>query len=81
MNTGKVFHDKDDGSYKFIARLGDGPPQLKRFPSFAAARNGLGSVIPFDELDAFCARCLQSEGKLEQLPGRTEDWAVYLGQG
>lgn len=79
MNIGKVFHDKDDGLYKFIARLGDGTPRLKLFPSFVAMRNGLGSVIPFDELEAFCARGLQPEGKMERLSGRTEDWAVYLG--
>ncbi len=80
MNIGKVF--EEDGQCKLIVRLGDDPPQVKRFPSFLQMLKELQSVgLPLDEIVEFCFRGLQPMGKLAQLPGRSQDWVAYLGQG
>ena len=81
MNVGTVF--EEDGVYKILVKLGDdGWPQTKRYISVSEMLGDLQSIgLPFEELVDFCFCGLQSKGRLAQLPGRTEDWSAYLGQG
>jgi len=77
MNMGKLYEDKDDGLFHLVVRLGD-CVHTRRFASREEALRDLQPVgLPFEDLIDLV---FDSNGNLEPLPGRKEDWANYFGR-
>lgn len=75
---GAVF--QEDGRYKLVFKLAvDSWPQVKRFSTIDMMLNELRRMnLPFDEVQDFVFRGLQSKGRLlRSLPGTLADWVQF----